>query len=84
MNLPSISALLYQVPADKANHFIYGIVLFILLVFALSPLAALVAVTVTGIVKEVYDKVTATGTPDAWDAVATAAGGLAGYICTLI
>jgi hypothetical protein len=84
MKLPSISALMYQIPADKANHFIYGIVLFILLVFALSPLAALVAVTVTGIVKEVYDKVTGTGTPDYLDAVATALGGLAGYICTLV
>jgi hypothetical protein len=84
MKPPSISGLMYQVPADKANHFIYGLVLFIALTIARDPLFALALVVVVGIVKEVYDKVTATGTPDFWDAVATAAGGFVGYICTFL
>ncbi len=84
MKLPSISGLMYQVPADKANHFIYGLGLFIALTIAATPSFALALVVVVGVVKEVYDKVTATGTPDFWDAVATAAGGLAGYICTFL
>ena len=84
MKLPSISALMYQVPADKANHFLYALVLFIPLAFVLTPVIALAAVVATGIVKEVYDKVTGTGTPDYLDAVATALGGLAGYVCTLV
>jgi hypothetical protein len=84
MKPPSISGLMYQVPADKANHFIYGLGLFISLTIARDPLFALALVVVVGIVKEVYDKVTGTGTPDFWDAVATAAGGLAGYICTFL
>jgi hypothetical protein len=84
MKPPSISGLMYQIPADKANHFIYGLGLFIALTIARDPLFALALVVVVGIVKEVYDKVTATGTPDFWDAVATAAGGLAGYICTFL
>ena len=84
MKLPSISALLYQIPQDKANHFIYGLGLFIALAFAHDPIFALALVVAVGIVKEVYDKVTGTGTPDVWDAVATSLGGLAGYICTKI
>jgi len=84
MKLPSISALMYQIPQDKANHAIYGLVLFIALAFARDPLFALALVIVAGIVKEIYDKVTGTGTPDVWDAVATSLGGLAGYICTLV
>ena len=84
MKRPSISALLYQIPADKANHAVYGTVLFITLAFVSTPLTALGIVITVGIVKEVYDKVTATGTPDVWDAVATGLGGLAGYICTTL
>ncbi len=84
MKLPSISALLPQIPADKANHALWGMGLFIILAFARDPMFALALVLVVGIVKEVYDKVTATGTPDVWDAVATGLGGLAGYICTTL
>jgi len=84
MKLPSISALMYQIPADKANHTIYGLGLFILMAWLRDPVFALLLVIAVGIVKEVYDKVTETGTPDVWDAVATACGGLAGYLCTKI
>jgi hypothetical protein len=84
MKLPSISALMYQLPADKANHFIYGVGLFIVLAFICDPLFAVVLVAVVATVKELYDGITKTGTPDAWDAVATAAGGVAGYLCTFI
>ena len=82
MKFPSISALMYQFPADKANHALWGLALFIALAFARDPLFALLMVVAVGIVKEIYDKVTETGTPDVWDAVATACGGLAGFICT--
>jgi len=77
----SISAVLPQLPADKANHFIYGLALFVASTFVLVPLYSLALVIVVGIVKEVYDHLTASGTPDVWDAVATAAGGGAGYLC---
>lgn len=73
---------MYQLPADKANHFVYGVGLFIALAFARDPLFAVVLVAVVAAVKEFYDGITKTGTPDPWDAVATAAGGAAGYICT--
>ena len=71
-----------QLTADKGNHLAYGLVLFIVLAFARDPLFALAIVVTVGIVKEVYDKATGTGTPEVWDAVATGCGGLAGYICT--
>jgi len=66
MNLPSL-------PADKANHFVYGAAL--AGVGALhSALAGAVLCWVFAIGKEVYDRVSKRGTPDRWDAVATAAG----------
>ena len=71
-----------QLPADKGTHFFYGALLFTLLVFPTSPLVALGVVVFMGIAKEVYDKLTGTGTPEVWDVVATAAGGLFGYLCT--
>ena len=75
---------MYQIPADKANHFIYGLVLFAALAFPINPIFALASVILVGVLKEIYDKVTGTGTPDMLDAVATSLGGLAGYICTLV
>ena len=84
MNLPSISANLPQLPQDKGNHVVYGLVLFMLLAFIRSPEIALAIVVALGIAKELYDKYTGTGTPDAWDAVATSCGAAAGYLCTLM
>lgn len=48
MNLPLI-------PVDKANHFIYGFVIFFAANLFLSSLIALIIVLVFGIGKEVYD-----------------------------
>ena len=71
-------------PADKGTHLAYGLGLFIALAFARSPEFAVVMVAVVGIVKEIYDKVSGTGTPEVLDAVATACGGLAGFVCTKV
>ena len=81
MTFPALSTLLPHLREDKANHFIYGVVLFILLAFIRSPEIALAIVVAVGIAKEIYDKYSETGTPDIWDAVATTAGGAAGYLC---
>ena len=84
MKFPSISALLPQSPGDKANHFVYGIGMFIALALVVAPGGALAGVVVAGVAKEVYDKLTASGTPDPWDAVATSVGGIAGFVCMYI
>jgi hypothetical protein len=84
MTFHSISANLPQLPADKANHVVYGIVLFMLLALIRSPEIALAIVAIVGVAKELYDKYTGMGTADVWDAAATLCGGTAGYLCTLI
>tara|TARA_R110000868_G_scaffold112176_5_gene302320 strand:+ start:10751 stop:11005 length:255 start_codon:yes stop_codon:yes gene_type:complete len=76
--------MLPQLPQDKANHFIYGLAIFIAFGFAFGAVAGLVAAALIGAAKEVYDKVSGKGCPDALDFVATAAGGVAGYLCTYI
>ena len=78
----SISSKLPQLPQDKANHFVYGVVMFTLLLLIKSPEIALAIVVVIGVAKEVYDKYSGTGTPDVLDAVATMCGGSMGYLCT--
>lgn len=63
------------IPADKANHFVYGAVL--AGIGALhSVLAGAVLCAVFAIGKEVYDRVTKKGNPEVADALATLAGGL--------
>jgi hypothetical protein len=68
MNLPSL-------PADKANHFVYGACAAALGGLH-SVLAGLMLCALLAIAKEVRDRVTRRGTPDLLDALATVAGGL--------
>lgn len=81
LNLP-------QLPADKANHFVYGCL--IAFVGALVAMAigsdprtgAGLAALGAGILKEVLDRWTLGGHPQAFDALATALGAapvIAGY-----
>jgi len=73
-----------QLPQDKANHALYGLAIFIAFGFAFGAIAGLVAATLIGAAKEVYDRVSKKGCPDVFDLVATAAGGVAGYLCTYV
>lgn len=77
MNMPLIAQ-------DKANHFIYGLVIFIIVSFVLGVTYGLAATAVIGAAKEIYDKVSGKGNPEILDFLFTFAGGAAGYICTLI
>lgn len=62
------------IPQDKANHIAYGAAL--ACVGSLhSVIAGAVLCAVFAIGKEVYDRVSKRGVPDALDAVATLAGG---------
>ncbi len=73
-----------QLPQDKANHALYGLAIFIAVGFVFGAVAGLGAATLIGAAKEVYDRVSKKGCPDAFDFVATAAGGAAGYLCTYV
>jgi hypothetical protein len=75
MNLP-------QLPADKASHVLYGMLIFC--VFGLfSPIIGLCAAVVVGAAKEAYDS-TGRGNVEVWDFVATTCGGLFGFFCTYL
>ena len=76
MNLP-------QLPQDKANHLIYGLLIFILVHFFFGVVAGLLAGTVAAVAKEVYDKVSGKGNPELLDALATIAGAVLGAFAAM-
>lgn len=71
-----------QLPADKSSHAIYGGAVSVAGVlfavhFGLPPgVTAIGFAAGVGVLKEVWDRASESGTPDPWDAVATAAGGI--------
>lgn len=70
-----------QLPADKANHFFYGAVLFVPVAFVFGPLWAMAVVTVAAVGKELYDA-QGFGTPEFADAAATIGGGAVCFLCS--
>ena len=79
-----------QLPADKANHFLYGLgagligAFLAALVGALPWHGGLIAAALVGIGKEMVDKFARSGDPSLEDAVATVAGGAAVALATVI
>lgn len=81
--IETILSKLNSIPADKVAHFAGGAILFALALPFTGAMYAVVAVTIIGFIKEGYDLLNKTKhTPDVWDALATAAGGLLGFYCT--
>jgi hypothetical protein len=83
------------IPQDKANHFIYGFVVFLAMLFLSSSVEWALAVSIAvGILKEAVDATLnmlafRKGLPpphgvEAMDAVATALGGAAGALAIFI
>lgn len=67
----------YDIPKDKYMHFVVGTAAFTAVYIATrNPTAAIGAVAVAAVGKELYDGVTGRGTPDVNDALATLAGGM--------
>lgn len=74
---------LANLPHDKALHVIVGALAYAVFHFA-NPVVGLIAATIAAVGKEVYDYANRDRhTPDAWDAVATLAGGAIGFVCGL-
>lgn len=69
-------------PLDKAYHLIAGLIIFAGVHFV-NNFLALVIVCVVAVAKEIYDKISKTGTPEYADILYTILGGILGYICTL-
>lgn len=62
-------------PLDKQSHFWAGAAIGSTMVaYGFDPLISFVVASAIGALKEVWDKVSGTGTPDKWDFVATVVG----------
>lgn len=79
--IEKILKFLNAIPTDKVAHCLGGVILFAIgQLFSYGLLLAIAG----AIGKEVYDYFNkSTHTPDLWDAVATIAGGLLGYLIYL-
>lgn len=76
----SLLAKVFNQP-DKVAHFSVGVIVYAMLHF-ISPVAGMVGVVAVAFGKEAYDyRHRDKHTPDIWDAVATIAGGLVGFVC---
>jgi hypothetical protein len=65
---------------DKANHFIYGLIIFGLFKVILGPIVGIIVCILFGIGKEIYDHFHIDHTPDIYDAIITIAGGVIGLL----
>jgi len=60
---------------DKQAHFLAGAAIAALCVaYGTPPMVSFVAASIVAGAKEIWDKVSGTGTPDIWDFAATVAG----------
>ncbi len=79
-------------PADKSNHIIYGLIIFIISYFLLkifrnryNRVKAFLFVVSISIIKEIYDSQNLNmHTPEIYDAASTILGGLLGLIISFI
>ena len=56
---------------DKANHFVYGFLIFIFFNLFLSDLISFSIIVFIALAKEIYDKVSKKGTPEILDFIFT-------------
>ena len=67
-----------KIRADLQGHFWAGLAICLAVSLFTAPVIGLVIALAVGAAKEIVDSM-GFGTPDKWDLVATAAGGLVGY-----
>jgi len=68
---------------DKQLHFLGGVVLTLSVSLFFGGITGLIVAVMAGLLKEAYDSL-GFGTPDRWDAIATIAGGLLGFLLIMI
>ena len=74
---------LLKLTQDKLLHILVGLAVFMCAVRFVGSAWAFAFAGAVGVLKELYDmRRRDTHTPELWDAVATAAGGAAGFFCT--
>ena len=72
------------IPQDKANHIIYGAMVYYVLQFFFPPILSLLGVTIVAASKEIYDVVSKKGTPDLYDFVMTIVGAIPFFLLKLL
>ena len=72
-----------MVSLDKQAHFLAGTTICLSFALFVSPILGLITAIVLGAVKELWDG-RGHGTKDIWDFVATALGGVVGFVLILI
>ena len=75
--------MLNKIPIDKQAHFLSGIAICLAVSLFFSPLIGLTTAIVLGALKEALDSF-GYGTDDVWDFVATALGGVVGFVLIMI
>lgn len=69
-----------EIEKDKANHFIYGLLIYFIITLFFGDLIGLVVCFLAAIGKELYDYWSPLHRFDWWDFIWTIAGGLVGFI----
>jgi hypothetical protein len=64
-----------SIPADKANHAVYGAAIACVGALTLGPVAGAVACLLVAVGKELYDRISGTGCPELLDTAWTLVGG---------
>jgi hypothetical protein len=72
-----------QLPQDKANHFIYGLIICAIFLLLTEPFGAFFAVIFVSSAKEMYDS-SYGGTKSIWDFLATLAGAVVAFLISMI
>jgi len=72
-----------QIADDKKKHFLGSAILAIVFGLIFTPIIGAIISISIGILKEIYDKISGTGTADFYDIVADAAGVVTGTFVVL-
>lgn len=67
-----------EIQGDKANHFIYGLLIYFVVTLLLGDLLGISVCFLAAIIKEIYDHYSPNHRFDWWDLIWTIAGGLIG------
>ena len=73
-----------KIPQDKKMHFVAGFAITAIVSLFFGYIIGVIVAVIAAAGKELYDKVTGTGTPEVLDFVATIAGAAAAVIASVV
>ena len=69
-----------EIKEDKANHFIYGLLIYFIITLLFGDLIGMIVCLLSAILKEIYDHYNPNHRFDWWDFIWTVMGGLVGLL----